>query len=111
VRSAFAGQEAERVPFDHDGFARLGPVPHRVSAVLQVHRTDDGRITITVAAADDESRLHVDDTALVLTVWSESADVVRGRFLDPDSGAVAYFQSSDTSFRQFAQTIHLAVSS
>jgi hypothetical protein len=83
----------------------------RVSALLHVRPMEDGRIAITVASGDDEARLRVDETALVFTVWSESPDVVRGRFVDQDSGAVAYFQSSDASFRRFAQTIHLAVSS
>lgn len=81
------------------------------SALLRLHATDDGTIAIAVTSPDEGVALSVDDAVLVLTVWSESDDVVRGRFVDQGSGAVAYFQSSDASFRRFANSIHLAVSS
>jgi hypothetical protein len=78
-----------------------------VNAMLSVRSNGDGSIAITVTSPDDE-RFAVDDAALVLTVWAESADVIRGRFVDEGSGAVAYFQSSDASFRRFARAIHFA---
>jgi hypothetical protein len=83
----------------------------RVTALLTLQSRDDGSIAVTVTSPDENERLTVDDAALVLTIWAESADVVRGRFVDEGSGAVAYFQSSDASFRQLARTINLAVSS
>jgi len=79
----------------------------RVNALLRLSSNDDGSIAITVTSPRDDERLAVDEAALVLTVWAESADVIRGRFVDQGSGAVAYFQSSDASFRRFAQAIHI----
>jgi hypothetical protein len=78
----------------------------RVSALLRLRPSDDGSIVITVTSSRANERLSVDEAALVLTVWAESPDVIRGRFVDEGSGAVAYFQSSDSAFRQFVQAIH-----
>lgn len=78
----------------------------RVTALLRLRSNDDGSIAITLTSAAEDEPLAVDDTALVLTVWSESPDVIRGRFVDEGSGAVAYFQSSDGSLRTFAQALH-----
>ena len=83
----------------------------RVTALLHVRPAADGSLAITVTCPAEDGRLTVDDTALEVTMWSESADVVRGRFVDRSSGAIAYFQSSDASLEAFARTIHLAVSS
>jgi hypothetical protein len=78
----------------------------RVNAMLHVRSNGDGSIAITVTSPADDERFAVDEAELVLTVWAESADVIRGRFVDQGSGAVAYFQSSDASFQQFARAIH-----
>jgi hypothetical protein len=83
----------------------------RVTALLELQPRDDGSIAVTVTSAEQNARLTVDEAALVLTIWAEGGDVVRGRFVDEGTGATAYFQSSDASVRRFAHTIHLAVSS
>jgi hypothetical protein len=79
----------------------------RVNAMLRLRSNDDGRIAITVTSIEENERLALDDTSVVLTLWAESADVIRGRFVDQQSGAVAYFQSSDSSFQEFARAIHI----
>lgn len=78
----------------------------RVSALLRLRSNEDGSIAITMTSPQDNERLTVDEAALVLTVWAESPDVIRGRFVDEGSGAVAYFQSSDSSFQEFVRAIH-----
>jgi hypothetical protein len=67
----------------------------------------DGAIAITVTSPSENERLTVDDDALLLTMWAESADIIRGRFEHRDSGAVAYFQSSDSALHRLAELIHL----
>jgi hypothetical protein len=83
----------------------------RLSALLQLQSNEDGSIAVTVTSPRDDQRLSVDDAALVLTLWAESSEVVRGSFVDQGSGAVAYFQSSDASLQHLARAIKLAITS
>ncbi|GAC1659411.1 MAG: hypothetical protein NVS4B13_04120 [Candidatus Elarobacter sp.] len=78
----------------------------RVNAVLRLRSNADGSIAITLTSPCEDEPLAVDDSALVVTVWSESPDVIRGRFVDEGSGAVAYFQSSGPSLRTLGKAIH-----
>jgi|GEM_PF-3572513 hypothetical protein len=79
----------------------------RVNAMLQLQSTVDGSITITVVSPFENEWFSVADAVLLLTLWAESPDVIRGRFEHRGSGAVAYFQSSDSSLRRLAEIIHL----
>jgi hypothetical protein len=77
----------------------------RVSAVLSLRSGDDGTIAMKILPDDEECFL-VDDTALTLTLWHESADVVRARVVHPHSGAFAYFQSVEGGPRMLAAAVH-----
>ncbi len=79
----------------------------RVNAMLRLQSTVDGSIAITVTSPFEDERFSVADAALLLTLWAEGPDVIRGRFEHRGSGAVAYFQSSDSSLRRLAEIIHL----
>ena len=79
----------------------------RVNAMLRLQSTVDGTIAITVVSPFEDEWFSVADAVLLLTVWAESPDVIRGRFEHRGSGAVAYFQSSDSSLRRLAEIIHL----
>jgi hypothetical protein len=88
-----------------------GSTSGRLSALLQLQSNEDGSIAVTVTSPHDDERLSVDDAALVLTLWAESANVLRGSFVDQASGVVAYFQTTDASLQQLARTIKLAITS
>jgi hypothetical protein len=79
----------------------------RVNAMLRLQSTVDGSITVTVISPFENEWFSVADAVLLLTVWAESPDVIRGRFEHRGSGAVAYFQSSDSSLRRLAEMINL----
>ncbi|HEV2641635.1 MAG TPA: hypothetical protein VGT98_02960 [Candidatus Elarobacter sp.] len=79
----------------------------RVSARLLLRSMTDGSIAITVTSPFENERFSVADAALLLTVWAESPDVIRGRFEHRGSGAVAYFQSSDSAWRRLAEIVRL----
>lgn len=79
----------------------------RLSAMLRFGSTIDGSIAITVTSPLSGERFTVDEDALLLTIWAESPDVIRGRFEHRGSGAIAYFQSSDSSLNRLAEAIHL----
>jgi hypothetical protein len=68
----------------------------RLTALLSLRPLADGEVAVAIERSADGRHVTVDDTTLVLTLWHEGADVVRGRFDHPSSGAVAYFQSNDT---------------
>jgi hypothetical protein len=79
----------------------------RVNAMLRLQSAVDGSITVTVISPFENEWFSVADAVLLLTVWAESPDVIRGRFEHRGSGAVAYFQSSDSSLRRLAEMINL----
>jgi hypothetical protein len=79
----------------------------RLSAMLRFRSEIDGSIAISVTSPWESERFSVDDDTLLLTMWAESPDVIRGRFEHRDSGAIAYFQSSDSALRRLAELIHL----
>ncbi len=70
----------------------------RLTALLSLRPLADGEVAVTIERSTDGRHVTVDDTTLVLTLWHESAGVVRGRFDHPGSGSVAYFQTNDTLF-------------
>lgn len=107
VSAQGAAPEQRVVECGDDAIAGRRSMTGRVSAMLSL-RPADGSITVTVSAVEPGDRITVDDAVLVVTVWAESPDVIRGRFVDQGSGAVAYFQSSDAAFRSLAEAIHLA---
>jgi hypothetical protein len=78
----------------------------RANALLRLRSNADGSIAITLSSPCDDAALAVDDTDLVVTVWSEGSDVIRARFVDEASGAIAYFQSSAESLGSFGRAIH-----
>ena len=78
----------------------------RANALLRLRSNGDGSIAITLTAPCDDETLAVDDAELVVTVWSEGSDVIRARFVDEASGAIAYVQSSAESLRTFGRAIH-----
>ncbi len=79
----------------------------RVTAMLRLQSPGDGSIAITVISPFESEWFSVTDAVLLLTLWAESPDVIRGRFEHRGSGVVAYFQSSDSSLRRLAEIIHL----
>jgi hypothetical protein len=79
----------------------------RVTAMLRLQSTVGGSIAITVVSPFENEWFSVADAVLLLTVWAETPDLIRGRFEHRESGAVAYFQSSDSSMRRLAEMIHL----
>ena len=79
----------------------------RVTAMVRLQPTGEGSIAITVVSPFESEWFSVADTVLLLTVWAESPDLIRGRFEHRGSGAVAYFQSSDSSMRRLAEMIDL----
>ena len=70
----------------------------RLTALLSLRPLADGEVAVAIERSADGRHVTVDDTTLVLTLWHESAGVVRGRFDHPGSGSVAYFQTNDTLF-------------
>ena len=78
----------------------------RANAMLRLRSNADGSIAITLTTPCDDETLAVDDADLVVTVWSEGSDVIRARFVDEASGAMAYFQSSGESLRTLGRAIH-----
>ena len=78
-----------------------------VNAMVHLRETIDGTIAITVRSFFQNERLAVDDTTLLLTLWSEGPDVVRGRLQHEESREFAYFQSNDPSLRRLAEAMHL----
>lgn len=81
----------------------------RTTVMLAVETTSDGRIAIRATPSDDRERITVDGATLVLTYWSEDQGIVRGRLQHPETGVVAYFQSSKDSLRELAAAINLAI--
>jgi hypothetical protein len=69
----------------------------RMTALLSL-RPLGGDVCVTVERSAGDHYLTVDQTTLVVTLWHESSDVVRGRFDHPSSGSVAYFQTSAVLF-------------
>lgn len=70
----------------------------RLTALLSLRPLAHGEVAVAIEHSTDGRHVTVDDTTLVLTLWHESAGVVRGRFDHPGSGSVAYFQTNDTLF-------------
>jgi hypothetical protein len=91
----------------HVATVSLTPVAGLICAVLRLRSNDDGTITITVASADENDRLAVDDASLALTLWNDDAHVVRGRFEHAGSHAVAYVQGTRTALGELADRIGL----
>lgn len=79
----------------------------RFTAVLALRAQADGTLAVTISPADTDERLAVEDTVLVLTAWAEGPETVRGRVEHPQSGTVAYFQST-TAIGRLAEAIGLA---
>ncbi len=70
----------------------------RMTALLSLRPLADGDVAVAIERSADGRHMTVDDTTLVLTLWHESAGIVRGRFDHPSSGSVTYFQTNDAMF-------------
>ncbi len=56
----------------------------RLTALLSLRPLADGEVAVAIERSADGRHVTVDDTTLVLTLWHEGADVVRGRFDHPE---------------------------
>jgi len=63
-------------------------------------------ISLIVTPIDESATLAVERSSIVVSVWHESAAVVRGTVRHQASGAVAYFQGTDALVR-IAEALNL----
>jgi hypothetical protein len=68
----------------------------RLAIAIEISSDGSGGVQLRARSVDDRLRLETRDTALVLTLWFESSDTLRGRVEEIKSGATGYFQGNET---------------
>ncbi|MDB5069748.1 MAG: hypothetical protein JWM87_859 [Candidatus Eremiobacteraeota bacterium] len=66
----------------------------RVSVVLSLRQLPSGEVAIGIERETGRGSLAVEAATLVLTLWPEGPEIVRGRIDHLASGTVAYLQGS-----------------
>ncbi len=80
----------------------------RMSVVLSLRPLPGGEVAIGMEPETARGSLAVEAATLVLTLWHESPEIVRGRIDHLASGTVAYVQASG-AILAMAQALRLRV--
>lgn len=62
---------------------------------MALHADADGKMRVELSPADDEERIAMKRSVLVVRLWHESLNVIRASLHHPASGATAYVQGND----------------
>ncbi len=81
--------------------------PRSVSVVVSAAPHERG-LAVSAVPADPSQTLRANHATVVLTVWREGPDAVRGTLSHWPSGTVAYFQATDGLLR-IAEALELEI--
>jgi hypothetical protein len=81
---------------------------NRLAVAIEISSDGLGGLNFRARSVDDRFRLETPGTALVLTLWLESPDTLRGRVEEIKSRATGYFQGNATLL-EFGNKIGLRV--
>lgn len=63
---------------------------------VEIRPAGSDALQATIRPLEDDNRLSIAPSSLILSLWQESADIIRGSLRHPATGITAHFQGSST---------------